>query len=111
MLRPYAAATGRKGPYKAKKGHGSEDPPRQLFAGGRGGSAATGVFRSGEVAGDLAFADFEDDDFVRRGARTTLHVELHGLAGSFIFFLDRLVVGENGHGVFGFFLIGLVESD
>src|SRR5262249_48133605 len=48
-------------------------------SGGR--SCRSPLFRRCEIAGDLALADVEDHDFVRRGATAAFHVKLHGLAG------------------------------
>src|ERR1700692_3300093 len=78
--------------------------------GGSSGSGA-GVLGSRKIAGDLVLADFEDDKFVGRHARSAAYVELHGLAGGLVFLFDGAVVDENGDGVLGLFLIGLVERD
>src|SRR5579863_3711906 len=75
------------------------------------GGGGTGVLGSREIAGDLVLANFEDDKFVGRHARSAAHVELDGLAGGFVFLFDGAVVDENRDGIFGLFLVGLVERD
>src|SRR6202047_1300757 len=83
---------------------------RRLGGRGRGSSRrSTAFLRSRKISGDLILADFKDDKFVRRHARTAAHVELHGLAGGLVFLFDGTVVDEDGHGVLGFFLVGLVQ--
>src|SRR5882757_7874043 len=63
-----------------------------------------------KVAGDLVLANGEDDDFIRHAARAS-DVKLHGFAGSFVFLFNLAIVGDERHGVLGFFGIGLVEID
>src|ERR1700693_5886783 len=83
---------------------------RRRLSGSRGCWSAGVLLGSGQVAGDLGFANVADHEFVRSQAGAALDVELNGFAGGFLFFLDGLVVGENGDGVLGFFLVALIEA-
>src|ERR1700674_126771 len=81
---------------------------RRRRGGGRGSGGA--AFLGGrEIAGDLIFADVENDDFVGGHARAAFHIELDGFAGSLVLLFDGLVVSYDGHGVLCFFRIGLVK--
>src|SRR5215472_643229 len=72
-------------------GSRDEMSPRNWLRPGRRGrraGRAVGILGSSQIAGDLILVDVKDHDFIRRLARTSLDVELYGLARGLVFFLD-----------------------
>ena len=62
-----------------------------------------------KIAVDFIFSDVKHDDFV--GPRHAMDVELHGLVGRLVFFLNRLVVGDDHQRVLEFLGIRLGQSN
>src|SRR6267154_5814203 len=92
-------------PFEAQGKQGRRTPNLRGLACRGGGSGRWGASILGrrEITSDLILADFEDDEFVGRHARTAADIELNRLAGCFIFLFYRAVVDENRHSVLGLF--------
>src|SRR6516164_4290319 len=112
--------------HRQRKREDSLDPPfslmffgdrscrstRVLLAGGvAGGSCPAGGLRRRQIPGDLVLVHIEYHDFIRRGVRGALHVELDRFARRLILLLDGLVVGQNRDRIFRLLLVRLVQGD
>src|ERR1700722_17453929 len=102
--------------YYAKQGFKITTPRGLRFSrcgsrrgcGGRGGPA-TSVLGCREITLDLILAHVEHHYFVGSHSGGATHVKLDRLSSGFVFLLDRAIVGKNGNGVTGLFLVGLIQ--
>src|SRR6202166_1499993 len=102
--------------YYAKQGFKITTPRGLRFSrcgsgrgcGGRGGRAAS-VLGGREITLDLILAHVEHHYFVGSHSRGATHVKLDRLSSGFVFLLDGAIVGKNGNGVTGLFLVGLIQ--
>src|ERR1700735_815313 len=72
---------------------------RAVLITGRGsrGRGRSGRFGGAQIALGLVLGEIENDNFV--GSASAFHVELDGLANGLVFFLDALIVRDDGHRV------------